>query len=203
MEKERKIRTLSLVALVVAVLGLTVAFAALTQTLTIEGTAEVKGAKWSVKFANLSTSNKVGGATVEKETGTETEKTAKIVGDTTIELPKITLTKPGDTVSYTFDVVNDGTIDAKITAIPTYEKTITATASDASVNAADKKLVEDNLIFTLTYENGTEVALNDELLNGGNSKKMKITIGYGDTTSIPTNDVEISNLKVTLTYGQK
>lgn len=203
MEKERKIRTLSLVALVVAVLGLTVAFAALTQTLTIEGTAEVKGAKWSVKFANLSTSNKVGGATVEKETGTETEKTAKIVGDTTIELPKITLTKPGDTVSYTFDVVNDGTIDAKITGIPTYEKTITATASDASVNAADKKLVEDNLIFTLTYENGTEVALNDELLNGGNSKKMKITIGYGDTTSIPTNDVEISNLKVTLTYGQK
>ena len=37
MEKERKIKALILVALVVAVIGLTVAFAALSQTLTING----------------------------------------------------------------------------------------------------------------------------------------------------------------------
>ena len=40
MEKERKIKVLSIVALIVAVLGLTVAFAALSQTLTINGTLE-------------------------------------------------------------------------------------------------------------------------------------------------------------------
>ena len=46
MEKERRIKTLSLVALIVAVLGLTVAFAALSQTLTINGTASINSATW-------------------------------------------------------------------------------------------------------------------------------------------------------------
>ena len=39
MEKERKIKLLSLCVLIVAVLGLTIAFAALSQTLTINGSA--------------------------------------------------------------------------------------------------------------------------------------------------------------------
>ena len=39
MEKERKIKILSIIALIIAVLGLTVAFAALSETLTINGTA--------------------------------------------------------------------------------------------------------------------------------------------------------------------
>ena len=41
MEKERRIRKLTVVALVVAVLGLTVAFAALSQTLTIVESLQV------------------------------------------------------------------------------------------------------------------------------------------------------------------
>lgn len=39
MEKERKIKVLSLFAMIVAVLGLTVAFAAMSTTLKINGTA--------------------------------------------------------------------------------------------------------------------------------------------------------------------
>ena len=44
MEKTRKIKIISLCALLVAVLGLTVAFASLSQTLTINGSAAVNAA---------------------------------------------------------------------------------------------------------------------------------------------------------------
>ena len=61
MEKERKIKVLSIVALIVAVLGLTVAFAALSQTLTINGTSKVEknedkdgNKKWEVRFYGVS-----------------------------------------------------------------------------------------------------------------------------------------------------
>ena len=48
MEKQRKIKIISVAALIVAVLGLTVAFAALSQTLTINGAANVNTATWDV-----------------------------------------------------------------------------------------------------------------------------------------------------------
>ncbi len=106
MEKERKIKVLSLVALVVAVLGLTVAFAALSQTLTINGTANVDAASWDVHFENL-TSNVAGDAKITKMPTLSNNNT--YIGDF-----EVTLTKPGDSVEFCYDTVNDGTIDAVI-----------------------------------------------------------------------------------------
>jgi len=104
MEKERRIKTLSLVALVVAVLGLTVAFAALSQTLTINGTASVNAAEWDIHFENLSASKITGAAEVINE--------PTLTSDSFDGL-NVKLTKPGDSVTYTFDIVNKGTVAAK------------------------------------------------------------------------------------------
>ena len=54
MEKQRKIKVLAVAALIITILGLTVAFAALSQTLTINGAATLDAAKWGIKFENLS-----------------------------------------------------------------------------------------------------------------------------------------------------
>ncbi len=105
MEKERKIKTLSLVALIVAVLGLTVAFATLSKTLTINGTASVDAAQWDIHFENLS-EPKITGAAEVLEAPT-------LTNDSFMGL-NVKLTKPGDSVTYTFDIVNKGTIAAKI-----------------------------------------------------------------------------------------
>ncbi len=105
MEKERKIKTLSLVAMIVAVLGLTVAFAALSQTLTINGTASVNAAEWDVHFENLSAPKLTGAAEVINE--------PTLTSDSFDGL-NVKLTKPGDGVTYTFDMVNKGTVAAKI-----------------------------------------------------------------------------------------
>lgn len=204
MEKERKIKTLSLVALVVAVLGLTVAFAALNAKLTIEGTASVSKASWDVHFANLTgptVSGKASAGEITAENGKGIQAKA-----TTILLPDMTLALPGDTITYTVDVVNAGTIDAKVTVIPTCSKTVTATATDAAVNAADKKKVEDNFICELTYsdDTNTAIALDDVLASNNSTRKMKLTIGYKEAaTEIPSYDVNVSDIKVEMEYGQK
>ena len=103
MEKERRIKVLSVVALIIAVLGLTVAFAALSETLTINGTASVDAASWDIHFENL--------------TGPDLEGTGKVndtasLSGTSISNVNMSVTKPGDSVTYYFDIVNDGTIDA-------------------------------------------------------------------------------------------
>ena len=107
MEKERKIKVLSLVALIVAVLGLTVAFASLSQMLTINGTANVDAASWDIHFENL-TSDTIDDAMVNAE---PTLSATKITGI------DVTLTKPNDGATFLVDIVNGGTIDAKIDSV--------------------------------------------------------------------------------------
>ena len=111
MEKERRIKALAIVVLVIAVLGLTIAFAALSQTLTINGSANVDAATWDIHFENIQLKEKVGSATanVPNLTGTSI---------TDIE---VSLIKPGDKIVYEFDIVNNGDIDAKLDNI-TYNK---------------------------------------------------------------------------------
>lgn len=106
MEKERRIKVLSLVALVVAVLGLTVAFAALSQTLTINGTASVDAAQWDVHFESLSEPTITGGATLITPPTINDDST--YIGDF-----EISITKPGDGVSFVAEIVNAGTISAE------------------------------------------------------------------------------------------
>lgn len=105
MEKERRIRVLSIIALIVAILGLTVAFAALSETLTINGTAGVDAASWDIHFANL---------TGPDTTGTGASSSEPILDATTIDNVNMSVTKPGDSVTYYFDIVNAGTIDAEL-----------------------------------------------------------------------------------------
>ena len=108
MEKTRKIKIISLCALLVAVLGLTVAFASLSQTLTINGSAAVNAASWDIHFEKTS-----GKETEVKGAATFTEPT---LSGTTIENFSATLTKPGDSVTYYFDIVNKGTVDAVVSS---------------------------------------------------------------------------------------
>ena len=77
MEKTRKVKIISLIVLVVMILCLTVAFAALSQTLTINGSAAVNAASWDIHFEKTS-----GKETEVKGAATFTEPT---LSGTTIE----------------------------------------------------------------------------------------------------------------------
>ena len=79
MEKQRGIRTLSIVALFVAVIGLSVAFAAMSRTLQINGTATMDTAKWDIHFKDLTPVVKTGAAVEETAPTINTEDT--VIGD--------------------------------------------------------------------------------------------------------------------------
>lgn len=201
MEKERKIKVLSVVALLVAVLGLTVAFAALSQTLTINGSATVNAASWDVHFENLSEATIGGGAeVVTKPTITE--------DGTSIQTFKVKLTKPLDSVIYTFDVKNAGSINARLTGI-TKAATPTCTGSGDSATT-DAEKVCSGLTYKLTYaagdHMGEEVSTSNSDLAAGASAKLQLELSFdiesNTAVNIAKNDVEISGLDIALTYGQ-
>lgn len=198
MEKERKVKVLSLAALIVAVLGLTVAFAALSQTLTINGTAKIEKATWDIHFNNLSEAQKTGGAEVV---------TAPTIQEnsTVIKTFDLKLTKPGDSVKYTFDVVNAGSIDATLSSVVPATLKPTCTGSGASADT-DATTVCDGLTYKLTYtDSGEAVKATDELPKNS-TKNLTLELSFDITKNgslTIANDVEISALDITLNYVQK
>ena len=154
MEKERRTKALVVVVLLIVIAGLTVAFAALSTTLNINGTAYLDAAKWGIRFENLSSPTKIGSATTTGTAKIEETKAASITG------MNVSLSIPGDKVTYTVDLVNKGTINAKIDNI---EKTILTQEQ------------QRYLTFKVTNKSGKEVSEGD-ILSAGETRNLTITI---------------------------
>ena len=182
-----------IVALViVSVFG--IAYAAFSQSLNISGSAVVKKTSWSVKMKNLQTYTK---------TGSATQVTAPAINaaGNTLQTYNITLQKPGDSISYTFDVANEGDYNAKLSNLTITTPTCTKGTNGVATDASN---VCSNLTTTLKYSNGTVVAANDTL-NSSETKTMVLTVTLNpqmNAESLPTDDVSVTNLKVTLAYVQ-
>ena len=211
MEKERRIKIISLCALLVAVLGLTVAFASLSQTLTINGSAAVNAASWDIHFEKTS-----GKETEVKGATTFTEPT---LSGTTIENFSATLTKPGDSVTYYFDIVNNGTIDAVVSS---YDFPLAIRECVNNNNAysycINLDFNSDNIIDGadfMTYQTMFISGLRDtdtdngigakDVIKAGETKHMKLFFEYKDTaTELPKNNLTLTSKNpITITYEQK
>ena len=181
-------------ALLLSVVGISVGFASLSQDLKIEGQAEVIPASWDIHFENLGTATPVGAGE---------EISTPVLTATLINNIDVKLTKPGDSVSYTFDVTNDGTIDAKYSTLVWGTPVITGTAIDSTAKTNDEQIVTNNVTYTLTHADGTALTA-DEALNAGDTVSLKLTIAYDeDAEAIPTAQVNINDIEATLTYVQK
>ena len=98
-----------LAVLGVILLGMTIAYAALQTNLSINGTAQSPEVTWDVNIQNWSQTAISGSPTI----------TAPTITSTSISNLGVNLTKPGQSVTYTFKIVNKGSIDAKLNATPT------------------------------------------------------------------------------------
>lgn len=178
MQKDRGFRTLAIVAICVAVAGLTIGFAALNTSLNVSTTATVKGNTWEIAFENLSQGLFTGDAEINSN---------PTITATQINLD-VNLTKPGDSVVYTFDVKNKGTIAAKLSQDPTLTGVTEAAA--------------ENIIYTLTYADGTEIKANDTLAVDA-VRTLKLTVTFDSSaTTVPSTDTTY-NLSATLLYVQQ
>ncbi len=175
MEKERRIKTLSLVALVIAVIGLTIAFAALSTTLSINGSATLDASKWGIKFENLTDGVITGDASINDKA---------IIEDDLVTISKInvSLSNPGDAVTYKVDLVNEGTINAEIYSIETPSLT---------------KEQERYINFEVKYDDGTLVRQGD-ILNKDTRKKLTIKIEF--IKDIMESDLPNKSEEINLSY---
>lgn len=213
MEKERRTKVLSLAALIVAVLGLTVAFAALSQTLTINGNASVDAATWDIHFETPYGSDGTtdGAATINK---------TPTFNGTSITDIDVSITKPGDLAYWVFKIVNNGTINAKISSIEISELcTIDSPVescdwnNDGTVTQEDVDKVNNNISFNFFQNDSNPVEFKtNDTLNAGEQVTAQLMIGYHkldisedtfvESTELPKRDLTFSNLSVTINYVQ-
>lgn len=184
-------KSLFLIVLLVSVFGLGIAYALLSTTLTISGTTSVSAATWDIHFSNLSASS----------TGDATYTLPQFTSATSLTDYEIVLTKPGDSVTFTFDIVNAGTISSAISSLVKGTPSCSGIAG-SSTGTTDGPIVCNNLSYTFTYSDNTVVNVGDTL-NKGETKSVKLTLSYNSSaTQVPTNDVAISNLDITMIYSQ-
>ena len=189
MDKNKNFQTVIMGVLAAALLVMAVGYAAVfNQTLTINGTATAKAAKWDIHFDDSTYTESQNSVTA----------TSHNIGTTSMTY-NVTLTKPGDFYEFTIDVVNAGTFDANLT-------TITITSSITAQQA--------NYLTATFYYNGTAYAATTGSLSlllkaadansSDDTAQAKVRIEYtqpNDSTVLPATDQQIT-YNVSLDYQQ-
>jgi hypothetical protein len=154
-----------------------VGYAALTSTISINGTTQITSAKWDVHFANCSIgANTSGNYAQPSITENGTKLTISSIG-----------LNAGYEVEFYIDVVNAGSIDARLSGLV-----------KSNLTTEQKKY----LSYTVTYGFNTPIKEND-LLKAGTSERIRISIVYSDDKTLaPTTQQTISNLTFRLDYVQ-
>ena len=189
MDKNRNFQTVIMGVLAAALLVMAVGYAAVfNETLTINGTATAKAAKWDIHFDS---------STYTESTGSVTA-TSHTVNSTSMSY-NVTLAKPGDFFEFTIDVVNAGTFNANLTSI-TLTNSITSTQA--------------NYLTYTFYYNGTAYAASASSLSipikaadtssDDDTATVKVRLDYvqpANASNLPTTDQEVT-LNVSLDYQQ-
>lgn len=144
MQKERGFRIIAVIALMVAVVGLTIGYAAYSSTLKITGAAKVDPSSWNVKFAY-----KTGDSLVAAKTGNAVVTTEATLSETQVSGFNATLKAPGDSITYNFVVTNAGSLAAKLSTF-TMGTLSCAPADGSSATTEEVGNVCKELSYTLT-----------------------------------------------------
>lgn len=151
--------------LVVAVLGLSIAFAAMSTTLNVTfGTVTQDALTWNVHW--VSASNKAATATSTSSNGFScgtASTSASVSGGAldTVTVTSTSLSKPDDKCVWALQIKNDGTIAAKlgtITAVKPTSKTCTVSGASMVCGNVTYKLTTDAAGSTLLAANSTIAA---------------------------------------------
>lgn len=202
MERQSKGLLVIVAVLAVAVLAMSVGFAALSQTLKIDGEVKVDPQNWKVQFVEGSTD--VSGTTVSANNKKfKADNVTPITADDILSSSDVTVTgtsvtfdahlqQIGDVADFTVDVENAGDIDAVLKALtfnaPTEEyikttfaydgTTYSESAADLSLalNTGDKKTVHVRLEYVMPT---TEAGL--ATLPTGTAHEDDVTVKFSAT----------------------
>lgn len=185
-----KFKNAILIILAVCLIGITVAYATLSQNLDISGVAKVGKTSWNIHFTKVLTPKAEGYAEGGKAT-LNSDSTVLTVSEGILKVP-------GDTITYVFDVINEGDLDAEVETVLT-----TIDSCKASDDTTDVTMYCDKIKYDLVYQDTKEaVKKNDQLLKG-ESKTLNLIITYDknkELTSLPNTEIVLDNITSTINY---
>ncbi len=165
---ETRYKNLLIGGLFSLILIMAIGYSAFATQLNINGTASITSS-WDVHIKSITPGTPVGTAANKSAT----------VGDSKLSASfEVDLLAPKDSITYTVEVENSGSLDAKLS----------------------------NLIFTpgtssaITYSYA-DIAKDDVIVSGG-IKKFTITVSYNDISTPPTGDDRSSQLSMVLSFVQ-
>ena len=153
MRKRSKKKTGLITILLILVLLISVGYAAISTSLSINGNATIKAQKWLVYFTNIQTT--AGGVTPTTAPTTS--------GTSTTELTwAVPLSTPGDFYEFTVDVKNDGSYDAMIGSL-----------SNTTLTTEQAKYLD----YKVTYSDGATIEQYDKL-ESGETETLKVRVEF-------------------------
>ena len=211
MERDRSAKIIAIVALCVAIVGLSVGFAAFSNELTINSNATVSpnASDFDVNFSTSNTSEQDGTVSgVGTNSATGENATINNSNSPTITGLKANFTEPGQKVTYSFYAHNAGKYAAYLNNV-TYAnvsgKTATkvctagvgtdATMVEAACNGISVSVKVGNDTYT-----GSMDSITNHLLDLDAYEEVVVTIEYTSTASRADGDFEVAFGDITLTY---
>ena len=189
MYRNERTRNIILIVLAVCLIGITVAYATLSQNLNISGVAKVDKTSWNIHFTNVLTPKVERQATGGKAVLND--------GKTVLTISEGTLSAPGDKIIYTFDVINEGDLPAEV------ETTLTQMESCKAENGSDVSIFCNKIGLDLVYADTKEKVQKSDRLLSGETKTLNLIITYDKDkllTSLPTSPIVLSNITSTINY---
>ena len=170
--------------LIMGIISMSIVYANFTRRLQIESTATVNSSNWDIHFENL--------------VKTSSDSSANVISPATISEAKtvisgldVELTKPGDYITYTFDVVNAGDLDAKLYSFVVSKPT-----------CSNDEAICNSISYTIKYSDGSDIKLSDTL-KVNERKNITMTIRLDSSiTNMPKGKVNISNINAIFDYMQ-
>lgn len=217
MDKNNSTKVVALVALMISVLGISVGFAAFSNTLTISSSANVKPdkSKFDVNFSSTTGTETAGTVVATATPSTITGDDATIDNSTdapTIKGLKANFTEPGQKVVYSFFAHNAGEYIAYLNSVTfanvdgeTASKVCTAElgTSQALVNTACNDISVTLSVGGNSFE-GSVADISNHSLALDAYEEVEVTIEYktnANNINIADGDFSVSFGDISLVYG--
>ena len=175
-------RDIIAIAVIFALLCISIGYAALSSNLTINGASQIKDAVWDIHWENIQVTD--GSVTAITEPTIDS-------GRTTVTY-EVHFDTPGQVYEFTVDAKNSGTIDGMINTI------------NSNLNGNPISTLPNYFNYFVSYSDGVPVQTKQEL-NAGTTETYKVRIEYKkdiQVSDLPSTDQDLV-LSFTVTYVQK
>jgi len=204
---DKFVRYVAIVALLIAIVGVSVGFAALTNTVNIKAGAEVRySTPDTVAVLSTDDDSSQQGSVTPTTTGGATGDTASL-GTDTIQSMKAHFTAPGQTVTYSFYGFNGSSFTSYLNSVVFGSKSCTAAQTNGAT-ASYMNAACNDITMSIKVGPGTGTTFTTDNTNvsghsvaAGASEPIVVTITYANNGAVADGGFDVDFGTTVLTYS--